>query len=296
MSPNTQRTQTSETQTHTRRRRHAAPSDPTWVRRAGLVGGVVSALALCGAAAPAMAENPQPSTRSAADTAATSYAFAPLSTSATAQQASAAIDQEAIAAALAADQQKAAADATKAAAAEKAAHKKAAAKAKAARERAAAARSAARAKLAADSTSTSASASASTSASATPTATTTAATTSSGKAGQLIAFLKSQLGKPYVYGATGPGSYDCSGLTQAAFASIGVDIPRTSQEQSTAGTPVSVSDLQAGDLIFWGGEGSAYHVGVFIGNGQYLDAANPSTPVAIHQLADYMPDWAVNVL
>jgi cell wall-associated NlpC family hydrolase len=112
----------------------------------------------------------------------------------------------------------------------------------------------------------------------------------------LIAFLKSQLGKPYVYGATGPGSYDCSGLTQAAFASIGVDIPRTSQEQSTAGTPVSVSDLQPGDLIFWGGEGSAYHVGVFIGGGQYLDAANPSTPVAIHQLADYMPDWAVNVL
>jgi cell wall-associated NlpC family hydrolase len=119
---------------------------------------------------------------------------------------------------------------------------------------------------------------------------------SSSKVDQLIAFLKSQLGKPYVYGATGPDSYDCSGLTQAAFASVGVTLPRTSQEQSTVGTPVSTSALQPGDLIFWGGEGSAYHVGVFIGDGQYLDAANSSTPVAIHQLVDYEPDWAVRVL
>jgi cell wall-associated NlpC family hydrolase len=119
---------------------------------------------------------------------------------------------------------------------------------------------------------------------------------SSSKVDQLIAFLKTQLGKPYVYGATGPDSYDCSGLTQVAFASVGVSLPRTSQEQSTTGTSVSIDSLQPGDLIFWGGEGSAYHVGVFIGDGQYLDAANSSTPVAIHQMADYMPDWAVRVL
>jgi cell wall-associated NlpC family hydrolase len=129
----------------------------------------------------------------------------------------------------------------------------------------------------------------------TPSAGTTVAPASS-TVDRLIAFLKSQLGKPYVYGATGPGAYDCSGLTQAAFSSVGVHLPRTSQEQSTVGAPVSLSALQAGDLIFWGGQGSAHHVGVYIGRGQYLDAANPSTPVAIHQLADYTPDWAVRVL
>lgn len=306
MSPNTQRTHTSGTPTHTRRRRHAAPGDPTWVRRAGLVGGVVSAFAFCGAAAPALADNTHSSadesgpanTASAAGSSSSGSSGAPgevalLSTRAAGERAVAAIDREAIAAALAADKEQAAADAKKAATATWEAHRRAEAKAKAkaARERAAreaAARSAARAALG--------SASPTASASAAPTATATVAPASSSKVDQLIAFLKSQLGKPYVYGATGPDSYDCSGLTQAAFASIGVDIPRTSQEQSTVGTPVAISALQAGDLIFWGGEGSAFHVGVYIGGGQYLDAANPSTPVAIHQLADYMPDWAVNVL
>ncbi|WP_335978422.1 C40 family peptidase [Streptomyces sp. CA2R106] len=221
---------------------------------------------------------------------------ATFSTTASAQQAVAALEREALAAALAADQEKAAADAAKSAAkAHKAALRKAAAAAKAK-----AAKAEAAAKAAAQSAATASTGSAGQSSTTATTAATTSGTTataaSSSKADQLIAFLKSQLGKPYVYGATGPDSYDCSGLTQAAFASIGIDIPRTSQEQSTAGTPVSLSALQPGDLIFWGGEGSAYHVGVFIGNGQYLDAANSSTPVAIHQLADYEPDWAVNVL
>ncbi|WP_237404888.1 C40 family peptidase [Actinacidiphila reveromycinica] len=220
---------------------------------------------------------------------------ATLSTAASAQQAVAALEREALAAALSADQEKAAADAAKTAAkAHKAALRKAEAAAKAARARAASRAGG----------STGSGSSGQDSATATPTATTTSTTTSttpvaaasSSKVDRLIAFLKSQIGKPYVYGASGPDSYDCSGLTQAAFASVGVDIPRTSQEQSTAGTPVSISALQPGDLVFWGGEGSAYHVGVFIGDGQYLDAANPSTPVAIHQLADYMPDWAVDVL
>jgi len=295
MSPNSPRTQPSGITIHsghTGRRRHAAPhATPHWVRRAGLVGGVVSALALCGAAAPAMAENPHDTAAGSAPAARTATGLAdtvPLSTSASAQQAVAALQQEALAATLAADKEQAAdAARKKAAALHKAARRKAAAAAaaaKAAREQAAqaASRSTARAPLAA--------------ASAPAAAATAAAPASSSKVDQLIAFLKAQLGKPYVYGATGPGSYDCSGLTQAAFASIGVDIPRTSQDQSTIGTPVSTSALQPGDLIFWGGEGSAYHVGVFIGGGQYLDAANPSTPVAIHQLADYEPDWAVRVL
>jgi cell wall-associated NlpC family hydrolase len=297
MSPNQLRTEESDTHTHTGRRRHAAPSETHWTRRAGLVGGVVSALALCGAAAPAMAENThghhQHTSASHASRTAAAKTVA-LSDVASARQAAASFEQTAIRAQLIATQQHDAAAAAKSAAVKKAAQAraaKAAAIAKAARARAAAqaaSRSAARAPLTATPTAAAPSPAASASA--------TVAAASSSKVDQLIAFLKSQLGKPYVYGATGPGSYDCSGLTQAAFASVGVTLPRTSQEQSTTGTPVSVSALQAGDLIFWGGEGSAYHVGVFIGDGQYLDAANPTTPVAIHQLVDYMPDWAVRVL
>ncbi|SCE19871.1 Cell wall-associated hydrolase, NlpC family [Streptomyces sp. DvalAA-14] len=225
-----------------------------------------------------------------------------------AQQAAAAFEQGAITAQLTAAQEQAAAQAARdAKAAKRAADAKAAAARKAAwraKERAAAAKAAA-AKAAAAQAATpatpvaakvSTAAPAATTAAATPTATPTVAAASSSKADQLIAFLKAQIGKPYVYGATGPSSYDCSGLTQAAFASIGITIPRTSEEQSTFGTPVSLSALQPGDLIFWGGEGSAYHVGVFIGNGQYLDAANPSSPVGIKNLVDYEPDWAVRAI
>jgi len=284
----------SDSHTHTGRRRHAAPRDPRWARRAGIVGGVVSALALSGAAAPAMADNAHHSASQGAHATHTiTPATAAPSTVATARLAAAALEQDAIDVSLAAAKERAATDARKAAAAQKkaaaakqAAAAKARAAAQAARERAAAqaaaSRSASRAPLAAP-------------ASGSP-AGTTVAPASSSKVDKLIAFLKSQIGKPYVYGATGPGSYDCSGLTQVAFGTVGVTLPRTSQEQSTVGTPVSISALQPGDLIFWGGEGSAFHVGVFIGNGQYLDAANPSTPVGIHQLADYMPDWAVRVL
>jgi cell wall-associated NlpC family hydrolase len=268
-------------------------------RRAGLVGGVVSAFALSGAAAPAMADNTHHSARHLA-AARDAPAAAPLSTAATARQAVAAmrqtadtIEQNAIAASLTAARQRAAADALRTAAEAKRAADAKAAAARAATERAAAQAAASRS---AQRTALHVTASASSASSSATTASTTAAPTSSSKVDQLIAFLKSQVGKPYVYGATGPGSYDCSGLTQAAFASVGVSLPRTSQEQSTVGTPVSLSALRPGDLIFWGGEGSAFHVAVYIGNGQYLDAANPSKGVVIQQMADYVPDWAVRVL
>ncbi|NBM15665.1 C40 family peptidase [Streptomyces sp. GC420] len=117
-----------------------------------------------------------------------------------------------------------------------------------------------------------------------------------GNVASLIAFLKAQVGKPYVMGATGPSAYDCSGLTQAAFKTVGVNLPRTSQQQSTFGTPVAVSDVQPGDLVFWGGTGSAYHVAVYIGDGKYLDAANPSKGVVIQEMSYYMPTTAMRVL
>ncbi|MER6677716.1 C40 family peptidase [Streptomyces sp. NPDC000983] len=131
------------------------------------------------------------------------------------------------------------------------------------------------------------------------TTTTTASTASapaSGSVGTVIAFLKAQLGDAYVMGATGPNAWDCSSLVQAAFKQVNVDLPRVSQDQSMVGTDVSLSNLQVGDILYWGGKGSAYHVGVYIGDGQYLDAANPSKGVVIQDLSGYPASGAVRVL
>ncbi|MEV0256422.1 C40 family peptidase [Streptomyces sp. NPDC050732] len=118
----------------------------------------------------------------------------------------------------------------------------------------------------------------------------------SGSVGAVIGFLKAQLGDAYVMGASGPNAWDCSSLVQAAFKQAGVDLPRVSQDQSTMGTEVGTSNLQVGDILYWGGKGSAYHVGVYIGNGQYLDAANPSKGVVIQDLSGYPASGAVRVL
>jgi cell wall-associated NlpC family hydrolase len=118
----------------------------------------------------------------------------------------------------------------------------------------------------------------------------------SGSVATVISFLKSHVGDAYVMGATGPNSWDCSSLVQAAFRQAGVDLPRVSQDQSMVGTEVGTSNLQVGDILYWGGKGSAYHVGVYIGNGQYLDAANPSKGVVIQQLSGYPASGAVRVL
>lgn len=118
----------------------------------------------------------------------------------------------------------------------------------------------------------------------------------SGSVGTVISFLKAQLGDAYVMGASGPNAWDCSSLVQAAFKQAGVDLPRVSQDQSVAGTPVALSNIQVGDILYWGGAGSAYHVGVYIGNGQYLDAANPSKGVVIQDLSGYPASGAVRVL
>ncbi len=108
----------------------------------------------------------------------------------------------------------------------------------------------------------------------------------SGGAAAAVAFAKSQVGKTYVYGASGPNSYDCSGLTSSAWAQAGVSLPRSSQAQMSAGTPVSRSELQPGDLVFYYSPVS--HVGIYVGNGQLVHAANPSTGVA-YTSVDSMP-------
>jgi cell wall-associated NlpC family hydrolase len=89
------------------------------------------------------------------------------------------------------------------------------------------------------------------------------------QAGQAVAYAYSKLGDPYVYGATGPSTFDCSGLVQAAWASAGVSIPRTTYEQVAALPAVSTSDLQPGDLLFFAGDS---HVGMYVGGGFLIDA------------------------
>lgn len=108
----------------------------------------------------------------------------------------------------------------------------------------------------------------------------------SSKGSAALAFAKAQIGKPYSYGGTGPGAYDCSGLTGAAWASAGVSIPRTSGAQYGAGTPVSKGDLKPGDLVFY--YSGISHVGIYAGGGQIVHASRPGKPVGYAPL-DSMP-------
>ncbi|MDG4865817.1 C40 family peptidase, partial [Streptomyces sp. T-3] len=89
---------------------------------------------------------------------------------------------------------------------------------------------------------------------------------------------KSKIGTPYVYGATGPNSFDCSGLTSWAYAQAGQTIPRTSQAQANAGTRISSqSDLKIGDLVIFYSD--LHHVGFYAGGGQVLHAPKPGASV-----------------
>ncbi|MBM7808337.1 cell wall-associated NlpC family hydrolase [Geodermatophilus bullaregiensis] len=97
-----------------------------------------------------------------------------------------------------------------------------------------------------------------------------------------------QRGDMYLYGATGPDRFDCSGLTSFAYKAAGVSIPRTSKAQSTFGTPVAKADLQPGDLVFFYSPVS--HVGMYIGNGQMVHASTAGKPVAVVAL-DSMPQY-----
>lgn len=88
-----------------------------------------------------------------------------------------------------------------------------------------------------------------------------------------------QVGKPYVYGGGGPDSFDCSGLTQFAYAAAGISLPHSSSGQSQMGVPVAPLDLQPGDLVFYYEPVS--HVGIYIGDGQIVHAGTEATGVEI---------------
>ncbi len=102
-------------------------------------------------------------------------------------------------------------------------------------------------------------------------------TRATGAAAEAVGFAMAQIGKPYVWGAVGPSSYDCSGLTSAAWAAAGHPIPRTSQAQWAGLTRVSLSSARPGDLIIYYND--ATHVGMYIGGGQMVHAPRPGRSV-----------------
>ena len=115
--------------------------------------------------------------------------------------------------------------------------------------------------------------------------------TVSTKANEVIAYAKTLLGKPYVWGAQGPNSFDCSGFTYYVFKNkAGIVLPRTSSAQSKYGTYVSKSNLKAGDLVFFdtngANDGNVSHVGIYIGNGQIIHASYGQKKIVIANFND----------
>jgi cell wall-associated NlpC family hydrolase len=106
------------------------------------------------------------------------------------------------------------------------------------------------------------------------------------KGNEVVNYAYKFLGKPYVYGATGPNSFDCSGLTQYVYNRFGVNLSRTTYTQVNQGIKVDRSNLRAGDLVFFNTEGSISHVGIYIGNGEFIHAPRTGKPVMVSSLAD----------
>lgn len=117
-----------------------------------------------------------------------------------------------------------------------------------------------------------------------------AATSSSttGTASALIAAAKTYIGTPYE-------QMDCSAFTQATFAKIGRSIGRTTYKQATIGSHVSFSQAQAGDLIFWGSDSAPYHVGIYLGGGQYIASPTNGETVSIKSTTYYTPSFAIHM-
>ncbi|MHC0431090.1 C40 family peptidase [Streptomyces sp. O3] len=99
----------------------------------------------------------------------------------------------------------------------------------------------------------------------------------SGRAASAVSAVRQAVGRPYVWGANGPGGFDCSGLTQWAYAQAGVGLPRTSQAQRHAGRQVPVDQARPGDLVTYRGDAS--HVGMYVGGGQVVHAPYPGAAV-----------------
>ena len=131
------------------------------------------------------------------------------------------------------------------------------------------------------------------------TETTSSSSSTSSKVENVISKAKSLLGKTYVWGAQGPNTFDCSGFTYYVFKNAAnVTLPRVSREQSTFGTYVSKSNLKAGDLIFFDtngvNDGNVSHVGIYLGNNQFIHASSSKGQVVISEMSSYYTGAYVN--
>lgn len=95
----------------------------------------------------------------------------------------------------------------------------------------------------------------------------------------IVSIAMQYVGTPYVYGGSSPSGFDCSGFVQYVYAQAGISLPRTSGAQAAAGTAVSMSEAQPGDIVYYG-----YHVGIYAGNGMMIDAGNESTGVVYREI------------
>ncbi|CAJ2230476.1 C40 family peptidase [Companilactobacillus paralimentarius] len=129
-------------------------------------------------------------------------------------------------------------------------------------------------------------------------ATTTTTSTTQATAANVISTAKKYLGTPYVWGGKTPSGFDCSGFTSYVYnEATGKNIGSYTVAQESAGTQEAVSQASAGDLLFWGGKGSSYHVAIYLGNNQYIAAPQPGESVKISSISSYfMPSFAVKVL
>ena len=117
-------------------------------------------------------------------------------------------------------------------------------------------------------------------------------TSTSTSASKLVSYAKSLLGKPYVWGAQGPSSFDCSGFTYYVFKNCAnITLPRTSVDQSTYGITVSKSNLKVGDLVFFdtdgANDGNVSHVGIYIGSNQFIHSSSTKGKVVISDFTNY---------
>ncbi|HXW79349.1 MAG TPA: C40 family peptidase, partial [Acidimicrobiales bacterium] len=99
-----------------------------------------------------------------------------------------------------------------------------------------------------------------------------------------LAFAESQIGKPYQWGGAGPASYDCSGLTMVAWERAGVSLPHSAQDQYDLTERVPLSDLLPGDLVFFGTPTDVYHVGMYVGDGEMVDAPETGQDVSVQPI------------
>ena len=106
------------------------------------------------------------------------------------------------------------------------------------------------------------------------------------KYGSVVGYALSFQGVPYVSGGTSPSGFDCSGLVQYVFAAFGKQLPRTVASQKAVSTPISESQLQPGDLVFWG----VSHVGIYIGGGNFVHAPTTGDHVKVTSMNYYHPD------